>query len=156
MRRSEQTHFSNQEQIDNFKIFFEEVSKMKTLMKISCAMFLILLIGSSAYAQKTSDQEYNQYLINSLNDENIGIRTSAAQLLGERKVQEAVDPLIKMLKSEKQYSARIVVAVALFNIGDEKALPELKKVAKSDKDKCVRVVAAAIVQKMQTPEVTLK
>ena len=129
---------------------------MKTLMKISCAMFLILLIGSSAYAQKTSDQEYNQYLINSLNDENIGIRTSAAQLLGERKVQEAVDPLIKMLKSEKQYSARIVVAVALFNIGDEKALPELKKVAKSDKDKCVRVVAAAIVQKMQTPEVTLK
>jgi HEAT repeat protein len=136
--------------------FFEEVSNMKTLMKISCAMFLILLIGSSAFAQKTSDQKYNQYLINSLNDENIGIRTSAAQLLGERKVQEAVDPLIKMLKSEQQYSARIVVAVALFNIGDEKALPELKNAAKSDKDKCVRVVAAAIVQKMQTPEVTLK
>lgn len=129
---------------------------MKTLMKISCAMFLILLIGSSTYAQKMSDQEYNQYLINSLKDENIGIRTSAAQLLGERKVQEAVDPLIKMLKSEKQYNARIVIAVALFNIGDEKALPELKKAAKSDKDKCVRIVATAIVHKMQTPEVTLK
>ncbi len=129
---------------------------MKTLMKISCALFLILCISGATLAQKMNDQEYNQYLINSLKDENIGIRTSAAQLLGERKVQEAAAPLIKMLKSEKQYNARIVVAMALFNIGDEKALPELKKVAKSDKVKCVRVVATAIVQKMQTPEVTLK
>ena len=126
---------------------------MKTLIKISGVLFLILLISSVTVAQTMSEKEYNQYLINSLEDENIGIRTSAAQLLGERKVQEAVDPLIKMLKSEKRYSARIVVALALYNIGDQKALPELKKLAKCDKCKSVRIVAAGIVRKMQTLEI---
>ena len=58
-----------------------------------------------------------------------------------------------MLKSEKQYSARIVVALALFSIGDSKAIPELQKLAKNDKNKSVRTVAASIVRKMKTLEI---
>ena len=61
-----------------------------------------------------------------------------------------------MLKSEKQYSARIVVALALFSIGDKKAIPELQKLAQCDKCKSVRTVAASIVQKMQAIEVAQK
>lgn len=130
---------------------------MKTSRIISYSLILVMIISGSVLAQQEmSEKEYNQYLVNSLKDENIGIRTSAAQLLGERKVQEAVEPLIKMLKSEKRYSARIVVALALFNIGDQKALPELEQLAKKDKCKCVRVVATGIVLKMQTLEVAQK
>jgi HEAT repeat protein len=129
---------------------------MKNLVKMSCAFFVIFSIAGAALSQTMSEAEYNQYLLKSLKDENIGIRTSAAQLLGERKVQEAVDPLLKMLKSEKHYGARIVAAVALFNIGDQKALPELQKLAKCDKCKSVRTVAACIVLKMQTIEIAQK
>ena len=126
---------------------------MKTLMKISFAVFLIFCIGSPVFAQAMSEKEYNQYLINSLEDKNIGIRTSAAQLLGERKVTEAVEPLIKMLKSEKKYGARIMAALALHKIGDKRALPALKKVAKCDKCKSVRIVATGIIQAMESLEI---
>jgi len=129
---------------------------MKKLVKISCAFFVILLIAGAAFSQTMSETEYDQYLLKCLKDENIGIRTSAAQILGERRVPEAVDPLIKMLKSEKQYSARIVVALALFSIGDKKAIPELQKLAKSDKNKSVRTVTASIVRKMQAIEIAQK
>ena len=129
---------------------------MKNLVKISFAFLVIFLVAGAALSQTMTEAEYNQYLLKSLNDENIGIRTSAAQLLGERKVPEAVDPLIEMLKSEKQYSARIVFALALFKIGDTSALPELQKLAKCDKCKSVRTVAAAIVRKMQTVEIAQK
>ena len=132
---------------------FWEANKMKTIMKISIAIFLICCISGVALAQTMSEKEYNQYLINSLKDENIGIRTSAAQLLGERKVVEAVDPLVKMLKSEKKYGARIIVALALHKIGDKRVLPELKNVAKCDECKSVRAVVTGIIQDMQTVKV---
>lgn len=131
---------------------------MKTFVKLSVLLSLFLLISSAVMAQTPtmSEKEYNQYLINALKDENIGIRTSAAQLLGERKVTEAVEPLIKMLKAEKNYGARIVAALALYNVGDEKALPELKRLAKCDRCKTVRNVVAAIVKEMQTVQVAEK
>lgn len=129
---------------------------MKNLVKISCAFLVIFLVAGAALSQTMSEAEYNKYLLKSLNDENIGIRTSAAQILGERRVSEAVDPLIKMLKSEQQYSARIVAALALFSIGDKKAIPELQKLAKSDENKSVRTVTASIVLKMQAIEVAQK
>lgn len=126
---------------------------MKILMKFSIVIFLIVCIGIPVFAQTMNEKEYNQYLINALKDENIGIRTSAAQLLGERKVAEAVDPLVKMLKSEKKYGARIIAALALYKIGDKRVLPELKNVAKCDKCKSVRVVVTGIIKEMQTIEV---
>ncbi|HEX9971456.1 MAG TPA: HEAT repeat domain-containing protein [bacterium] len=131
---------------------------MNTLMKLSFVIALVLFVSSfvAAQAPTMTDQEYNQYLMKSLNDENVGIRASAAQLLGERKVQDAVEPLVKMLQCEKNNSARIVVALALHKIGGEKAIPELKKLAKYDKCKSVRHVAAAIVKEMATLQVAQK
>ena len=69
-----------------------EVIKMKNLVKISCAFFVVFLIAGAALSQTMSETEYDKYLLNCMKDENIGIRTSAAQILGERRVQEAVEP----------------------------------------------------------------
>jgi len=129
---------------------------MKTLMKLSLALVLIVFLTSGLVAQPDDGKAYDQYLIKSLQDENVGIRSSAAQLLGERKVADAVKPLVKMLTTEENTSARIVVAMALYQIGDAKALPTLKKVASSDKNKTVRQVVAAIVQKLEHVEVAQK
>ena len=117
-------------------------------------VLLTVLLSSFGFAKEVSD--YDQYLINALKDDNHGIRTSAAQLLGERKVQAAVKPLIKMLKTEKRYGCRIIVAKALYDIGDKKALPALKRLAKHDVNKTVRRVATAIVQEMETVRVAQK
>ncbi len=129
---------------------------MKTLAKLSLALVLTIFLSGVLVAQTANDKEYDQYLIKSLQDENLGIRSSAAQLLGERKVAEAVKPLVKMLTAEENSSVRIVAAMAIYNIGDEKALPTLKKVAASDKNKTVRHVVGAIVQKMEKVELAQK
>jgi len=125
---------------------------MEKLTKFFIVFILMLFVSSVAIAQDTvmSEKDYDQYLIKALKDKNDGIRASAAQLLGDRKVQEAVEPLIKMLKKEQNKSARIVAALALYKIGDEKALPVLKKFAKCEKRKTTKHVMTAIVYEMQT------
>ena len=125
---------------------------MEKSTKFFIVFILMLFVSSIAIAQATimSEKDYDQYLIKALKDKNDGIRASAAQLLGDRKVQEAVEPLIKMLKKEQNKSARIVAALALYKIGDEKALSVLKKFAKCEKCKTTKHVITAIVYEMQT------
>ena len=128
---------------------------MKTASKIGMILSLVLaitvLISSAGLSQgEMNDQEYNNYLIKALKDQNIGIRASAAQLLGERQVKEAVKPLVKMLKSEDNYAVRIVAALALHKIGDERVLPIFKDCLRRDKCKTVKHVLAGLVQNMET------
>lgn len=129
---------------------------MKNLAKIGLAFVLMILLANVVFAQPVAEKEYDQYLIKSLKDENVGVRSSAAQLLGERKVKDAVDPLVKMVKSEDNSGARIVAAMALYQIGNEKALPTLKTVATNDKNKTVRRVVSAIVNQMESIQVAQK
>ena len=94
------------------------------------------------------EKEYNQYLIESLDDPNLGIRFSAAKLLGQRRVYEAKGQLVKMMKNDKEYQNRIAAGLALMEIGDEKVMKEIKKQAKKDKCKTVNHVLAGVAVKM--------
>ncbi len=129
---------------------------MKTISRLGLSIFLALvftaLIGSTVLALEPNENEYNEYLIKALKDENIGIRASAAQLLGERKVKEAVKPLVNMLRTEKHYAVRIVTAVALHQIGDEKVLPILKERFKKDRNKTVKHVLAGLIENLETTQ----
>ncbi|NOZ61438.1 MAG: HEAT repeat domain-containing protein [Calditrichaeota bacterium] len=119
---------------------------------LTVALMALMLVGvGMAKDSKTSD---NHQLIQFLKDDNIGIRSSAAQLLGERKVKEAVEPLIQMLKNAKNFRMRIVVAVALHKIGDQRALPVLKKVAVNDPNKTVRRVVSGLVNDFEKTRLT--
>ena len=117
---------------------------MKKLMTVLMALVLVVSVG---FAKTIND--YDLYLINALNDDNVGIRTSAAQLLGERKVEQAVKPLIKMVKSETNPSARIMTARALYDIGNQQAFAALKEVAIKDKNKTVRHVAFSLAKEIE-------
>lgn len=129
---------------------------MKTVTKLGLALVLTVFLSSVLLAHPLNDKEYDQYLIKALQDENVGIRTSAAQLLGERKVVEAVKPLVKMLKTEENTSARIVVAMALYQIGGKKATVALREAAAKDKNKTVRRAVSAIVYKLEAVELAQK
>lgn len=133
---------------------------MKTASKLglilTLALVLTVFVSSAGLTQEMNDKEYNQYLLKMLNDDNLGIRSSAAQLLGERKVQEAVKPLTKMLKSEKHYAVRIMVALALYQIGTEEVLPILKERVKRDSNKTVRHVLAGLIESMETNQYAKK
>lgn len=113
------------------------------MKKLLLAVMILTLVAGVGFAKSLTD--YDRNLIDLLKDGNIGIRASAAQLLGERKVEQAVKPLIKMLQTEKNFKARIVAAIALQKIGSSEALPVLKNISLKDENRTVRRVVTGLV-----------
>ena len=122
-----------------------KVSAKLGLAGVLIAVFLIQ-VGASFAADRIS---YDQYLIQSLKDENVGRRASAAKILGETKSIEAVKPLTTMLKNEDDYRVRIVAAMSLYHIGDVSVLPALEKIAKKEKNKTAKQVMYGILKEMK-------
>lgn len=120
------------------------------------AVFALLLVFSFTVTaaepptrELADEKAYNDYLIKSLKDPNLGIRFSATKLIGERSVYEAKDDLVEMLKNDKEYQNRIAAGIALMNIGDAQVLSEIREQARKDKCKTVRHVLAGVTVEME-------
>jgi len=120
--------------------------------RFSVVVLSLVLLALSQIVMAADNISYDEYLIKSLNDENIGRRASAAQLLGDRSVQLAVQPLINMLQSDKDFRVRIVAAVSIYKVGDSSVLSQLKKIYKNEKNRTVRHVLSGIIVAFQTQE----
>jgi hypothetical protein len=106
-------------------------------------IFIILLTFTSFGTDKPGLSETSvKSLINGINSENYGLRVSCAQMLGDYKVDIAVNHLLKMLHSEETEEARIVAALALYKVGSDKALFAVKRAASYDKSLRVRKLCA--------------
>ena len=113
----------------------------ENLMKKITMLILITGVIFNTNAMLSAAEKDTERLIGALKAENIGWRVDAARLLGESGETEAIAPLIRVLKTDKIYSARISAAVALAKIGDAKALKALKYASKNDKNLTVRTVS---------------
>ena len=131
---------------------------MKNAIKsvIAIALLITLVTAYSVRAEENEDVKYNKYLLSKVQDDNLGIRTSAIKLLGERKCEKAVKSLVWTLENDKEYSARITAALALYKIGDAKVLPVLKRRAKNDRNKTVRHVLLGVIKEMETTYLAVK
>ena len=83
-------------------------------------------------------------LILALKDEDVGIRSAAAEALGEMGDGRAVVPLIYALK-DSSWIVRYAAVKALGKIRDARALEPLKD-ALNDRDSSVRAIADAVLQ----------
>ena len=77
-------------------------------------------------------------LLIGLSSDNFGLRTSSAYMLGEIKADEAVVPLMNMLRTEKNEDARIVAALALYKIEDSRGVFAVKQAIRFDKSDRVK------------------
>ncbi len=77
-------------------------------------------------------------LLNGLQNDNYGLRTSSAFMLGEIRAEEAVYPLMKILKTEDCEESRIVAALALYKIGNPKGIFAVKQATRFDNSERVR------------------
>jgi HEAT repeat protein len=118
---------------------------MKTisgLLAIFICTFILTgsLLASSPEKTKSnvSIEKIEDNLLEGLKSDNLGLRISTAYYLGEYKTERAVMPLIKMLHSEKEESARIQAALSLIKIGNVKGAYMVKQAAKFDDSKRVR------------------
>ncbi|MGQ9559313.1 MAG: HEAT repeat domain-containing protein [Candidatus Oleimicrobiaceae bacterium] len=118
-------------------------------MKTAALVLLSAMALTAVPIAATPEGDYERYLISSLTDGNRGVRTSAAQLLGEMQCKAAVPRLMWMVAHDHDYAARITAALALCRIGDPKALPLLRRRAKHDVNKTVRRVLSGVVQSME-------
>jgi HEAT repeat protein len=77
-------------------------------------------------------------LLIGLSSENLGLRTSSAQMLGDMLSQKAVFPLMSMLKGDEHEEARIVAALALSKIGSPVGIFAVKQATRFDESERVR------------------
>ena len=73
---------------------------------------------------------------------NTGLRRSAIYLLGEFQAEEAVIPLMKVLRSCPEQKCRVAAAWALCKIGDERGIYAVKQTVRFDDDTTVKLHCA--------------
>jgi len=91
-------------------------------------------------------------LVNGINSENTGLKRSAVYMAGKYGVYETTDALIEKLKSEKSAKDRILIALALYKIGNQKGYEAVKELAKYDYDAKVRKISNAICDAFEVEE----
>jgi HEAT repeats len=74
--------------------------------------------------------EYNY--VKDLKSDNIGVRISAANNIGEYHLEGAMGPLTDMLNSDKNEVARLAAALALARLGEPEAFEALEFAAKGN------------------------
>jgi len=108
-------------------------------------VFLFLFLVTSIYPQdsikvlkRLNDESVDQNYLKGVKADNLGLKISASYYLGERKSSKAVIPLMSILKSDKSPEARVMAALSLFKIGDERGLYAVKQAVKFDDNEWVR------------------
>ena len=116
-------------------------------MKLALTIFLALFIIASTFGFKggitetTVNENTIKSLLEGLESENLGLKTSCAYMIGELKLTEAIIPLMKLLREDESEKVRICAALALYKIGTPMSIYAVKQAAKYDSSE--RVVKLA-------------
>lgn len=81
---------------------------------------------------------YLQNLVTGIQSENTGLRRSAIYLAGKYRVAETNETLIKAMKAEIDPSTRILIALALYNIGETSGMEAILSFSHVEKDAKVK------------------
>jgi HEAT repeat protein len=111
-------------------------------MKKTLIIFVVLLAAlliNSAFAKnplknlsETKRIAAIENLMVGLKSDNQGLKNSSVFLLGELKADKSVIPLMKLLKSSENEDTRILAALSLLKIGDQRGIYAIKQAIKFD------------------------
>ncbi len=125
--------------------------------KFPAVLILLLFCSELSFAQDsikvTSRITQEDIILNYLagvSHDNLGLKVSAAYYLGERKSQKAVIPLMNILKSDESPEARIMAALSLYKIGDERGIFAVQRAIEYDKNEQVRKICNIFFQMYET------
>jgi hypothetical protein len=111
---------------------------MKNLIGILAALFLTAFLLNFTYAagnpkEKTEiSRNTIESLLIGLQSENLGLKTGCAYMLGEFNLNEAIIPLMKILREDKSEEARIAAALALYKINTPMSIYAVKQSIRFD------------------------
>ena len=116
-------------------------------MKLVHTIVLALLITASTFGfnggitERTVNENTVKTLLEGLESENLGLKTSCAYMIGELKLTEAIIPLMRVLREDESEKVRISAALALYKIGTPMSIYAVKQASKYDSSE--RVVKLA-------------
>ncbi|MBI9073083.1 MAG: hypothetical protein JEY94_15890 [Melioribacteraceae bacterium] len=118
---------------------------MKRVTTLCILLSVLISFSSYNFAQevdkvkkKVDVEKVEDNLLVGVDSENDGLRISSAYYLGEAKSDKAVIPLMKMLRENKDEGERIMAALSLFKIGDERGMNLIKGMSEQDDNKHVK------------------
>lgn len=115
--------------------------------------FLLIFCLTSIYPQdsikvlkRLNDESIDLNYLQGIKANNEGLRISASYYLGERKSSKAVIPLMNILHNDKSPEARIMAALSLFKIGDERGIYAIKQAVQFDNSEWVKKMCSIFYQ----------
>jgi hypothetical protein len=96
--------------------------------------FAMVTLDASAKPKTKVNVTQNtvQSLIEGLNSENLGLKSSSAYMIGELQLSKAVIPLMRILHQDENEDIRIAAALALYKIGSPVAIHAVKQSIRFD------------------------
>jgi HEAT repeat protein len=125
---------------------------MKRNMNLTKAVLIggMIMVSSIAYA-KNDPSELNrknkiavENLKTGIKSENSGLKRSSIYFAGYYRVAETVPALTEQIKKESDPKIRILIALVLYKIGDEKSIGLVKEMAAKDSNPEVRRMCTCI------------
>ncbi len=90
-----------------------------------------------------------QNLAVGLESNNLGLKTDCIYFAGFYEIEGLVKPLVGQLAKESNPNTRVLIALALYKIGNEEAMNAVQKLVKNDADPAVQKIAKAIINEFQ-------
>ena len=121
---------------------------MKTfnsLLLVLTAAVLISVTSTQAQVQRSFSENEIENLISGINSENNGLMRSSVYFAGKYQIEAAVETLVDKLEDEEEPSNVILIAMAIYKIGDRDALMKVLDTAKSSENERVKHMLNAIV-----------
>ncbi len=112
---------------------------------IALAIILALPATASDLRKEIGEAKYDlavKNLLNAMSCDNLGLRRSAIYQLGQLEAQDAVIPLMRVLRSCTDERCRVAAAWALCKIGDERGTYAVKQAVRFDDSRKVQLHSA--------------
>ncbi|MBI2429141.1 MAG: HEAT repeat domain-containing protein [Ignavibacteriales bacterium] len=135
---------------------------MKT-KQILTTTLLIVSMAATAFATTPKSTEYKidwqkaekNYIV-ALSSDNIGLRHSATNYLGEYRLKGAVDHLITLLRSDKVENNRMAAALALMQIGEKEGVKAVEEASLFDGSEKVSRFCEQLINASSSKDLSMK
>jgi HEAT repeat protein len=123
---------------------------MKNLV-VTTVLAVVLLAASVPAQKRTVDLKKTEIenLLIGIRSDNPGLKKSSVYMAGKYELDECTGSLIEQLKTEKDASVKVLIALALYRIGSEEGMEAIEELAHNDNNKEVRRMSSAIVNQWQ-------
>ena len=125
------------------------------IVKVAAAVIAAMILSSNTFAMnlKTDKTEIPEQMVQNLAagiaSDNLGLKTSCIYFAGFYEIEGLVQPLVNQLGKESNPNTRVLIALALYKIGNAEALNAVEKLAKNDADPAVKKIGNAMLAGFQ-------